>query len=88
MLFDGQSTSKPDKAALATELEKTLNKEEYSFIKESPLKSVTIFDFISQVRKVPLGDKKTFRDALHSLVEEIRFTYKSQQIDVLYDSYL
>ena len=31
MLFDGRSTSKPDKEALVTELEKTLNKEEYSF---------------------------------------------------------
>ena len=66
-------------------------KEEYSFIKESPvtfLKLVTIADFISQVRKVPLGDKKTFRDTLHSLVEEIRVTCKSHQIDFLYDSYL
>ena len=34
MLFDGQLTSKPDKAALVTELEKALNKKEYSFIKE------------------------------------------------------
>ena len=88
MLFDGQLTSKPDKAALMTELEKTLNKKEYSFIKESPLKSVTIVDFISQVRKVQLCDKKTFRDTLRSLVEEIRFTCKSHQIDFLYDSYL
>ena len=53
-LFDGQSTIKQYKATLATELEKTLNKEEYSFKKESPLKSVTIVDFMSQVRKVPL----------------------------------
>ena len=44
MLLDSQLTSKPDKAALVTELEKTLNKEEYSFMKESPLKSVTILD--------------------------------------------
>ena len=88
MLVYGQLTSKPDKAALVTELEKILNKEEYSFMKESPLKSVTILDFISQVRKVPLGDKKTFRDILHSLFQEIRFACKSHQINVLYDSYL
>ena len=42
MLFNGQLTSKPDKAALVTEPEKTLNKEEYSFIKESPLKSLLL----------------------------------------------
>ena len=88
MLFDGQLTSKPDKVAIAAGLEKTLNKEEYYFIKESPLKLVTIADFISQVRKVPLGDKKTFRDTLHSLLEEIRFACKSHQIDFLYDNYL
>ena len=34
-LFDGQSTSKPDKAVLVTELEKTPNKEEFPFKKES-----------------------------------------------------
>ena len=88
MLFDDQLTSKPDKAALVLEFEKALNKKEHSFIKESPLKSVTIADFISQVRKVPLGDKKTFSDVLHSLFEQIRFPCKSHQIDVLYDSYL
>ena len=90
MLFDGQSTSKPDKAmaALVTELEKTLNKEEHSFKKESPLKSVTIADFISQVRKVPLVDKNTFRDALDSSFEQTRFACKSHQIDVICDSYL
>ena len=42
MLFHGQSVSKPDKTALVTELEKTLNKVEYSFKKESPLKSMTV----------------------------------------------
>ena len=42
MLFDGQSISQPDKTALVTELEKTLNKVEYIFEKESPLKSVTV----------------------------------------------
>ena len=88
MLFDGQLTSKPDKAALVTELKKTLNKEEYSFTKESPLKSVTIAEFISQVRKVPLCDKKTFKDILHSIFEEIQFACKSHSIDVLYYSYL
>ena len=72
-IFDGQSTSKPDKATLITELEKRLNKEEYSFKKESPLKSVIIVDFMSQVRKVPLGDKNSFRDTSDSLFEQIRF---------------
>ena len=41
-LFHSQSISKPDKTALVTELEKTLNKVEYSFKKGSPLKSVTV----------------------------------------------
>ena len=35
MKFYGQQTSKPDKAVLVTELEKTLNKEKYSFKKET-----------------------------------------------------
>ena len=83
MLFDGQITSKPDKAALLTEFEKTLNKKKYSLIKESPLKSVTIADVISQVTKVPLGDKKTFSDVLHSLFEQIRYSCKFHQIDIL-----
>ena len=43
---------------------------------------------MSQVRKVPLGDKKTFRDILDSLFEQIRFACKSHQNDVICDSYL
>ena len=43
---------------------------------------------MSHVRKVPLGDKKTFRDVLDFLFEQIRFACKSHQIDVIYDSYL
>ena len=87
-IFDGQSTSKPDKATLITELEKRLNKEEYSFKKESALKSVIIVDFMSQVRKVPLGDKNSFRDTSDSLFEQIRFACKSHQFDVIYNGYL
>ena len=68
MLFDGQSTSKPDKKALVNELEKTLNKQEYSFKKESRLKSLIMVEFMLQVRKISLRDKKTFRDALNSLL--------------------
>ena len=71
-----------------TELEKTLNKEEYSFKKKSPLKSVTIVDFMSQERKVPIGEKKTFRDVVDSPFEPIQFASKSHQIDAVYDSYL
>ena len=43
-----------------TEFEKTLNKKEYFFKKESPLKAVTIVDFMSRVRKVPLREKLSF----------------------------
>ena len=71
-----------------TELEKTLYKEKYCFKKESPFKSRAIADFMLQVRKVPLGDKKTFRDILDSLFEQIRFACKSHQIDVINDSFL
>ena len=38
-----------------------------SFKKDSLLRSVTIVDFMWQVRKVPLGDKITFRDVMDSL---------------------
>ena len=38
MLFDCQSTLQPDKTALVTELKKTLNKGEYSFLEKKPLK--------------------------------------------------
>ena len=79
--FDDQSTSKPDKAALVTEL---LIRWNILFKKRAP----SIVDFMSHVRKVPLGDKKTFRDVLDFLFEQIRFACKSHQIDVIYDSYL
>ena len=79
--FDDQSTSKPDKAALVTEL---LIRWNILFKKRAPW----IVDFMSHVRKVPLGDKKTFRDVLDFLFEQIWFACKSHQIDVIYNSYL
>ena len=88
MLFDGQSTSKPDKKALVNELEKTLNKQEYSFKKENRLKSLIMVEFMLQVRKISLRDKKTFRDVLNSLLQQIQFSCKSHLSDVIYDSYL
>ena len=41
-----------------------------------------------QIRKFPLGDKKTLRELLHSLFEQMLFACESRKIDVIYDSYL
>ena len=49
---------------------------------------MTIVEFMSQIRKVSLGDKKTCRDVLDSLFEQIWFACKSHQTGVIYDSYL
>ena len=89
-LFDGNITTKPDKAQLVSELEKCLTLEDKSFDPNSQLTTHAIIDFMSATRSSQSDKSKryqTFGDMVKA-AHLAAIDYDPEMTHIVYDSYV
>ena len=89
-LFDGNITTKPDKAQLVSELEKCLTLEDKLFDPNSQLTTHAIIDFMSATRSSQSDKSKrvqTFGDMVKS-AHVAAIAYDPEMTHIVYDSYV
>ena len=85
-LFEGDELKKHNKAEILQELEKSLEKNDYS--NSIGPNATIIVDFMSAIRKVPLSKFSCIKDALECLWNMITKVGEANQIDIVFDSYV
>ena len=88
ILFEEDLTAKPNKSELIKQLEKRLNTDDFSFSAESHLRTATVVDFMSIIRRYPTSKLKTFSDLFKISTFSILNEKNVEEIDFVYDSYL
>ena len=86
ILSDGDFTSKPDKHVLVSELEKYITEPCEYLEKTSPTNLCV--DFMSLMRLVNLSKCLTFKDSFEIVWSMITNTCETQQVNIVFDSYL
>ena len=87
--FEEDLTAKPNKKSdLLKELEKHLNSSNYNFTAKSPMRTATVVDFMSLIRRYPTSKLKTFNDLFNIATYSILHAPCVEEIDIVYDSYL
>ena len=87
-LFDVDMTSKPVKSTLVSELKKYCCNDDHSFTYHSNLKSVVMIDFMSEVRKVNLGDVHIISDMFQTVFDCAHKVCNANQLDFVYCNYV
>ena len=85
-LFDGDDTTKPDKYLLTKELEKYLA-EKMPFENRQDYHTTLVVDFMSLLRRLPLGKMKVLNDLTKAAWRYINEVCKFQRADIVFDSY-
>ena len=85
-LFEGDDTYKPDKHILTKELEKLVF-EKPIFVKSVELHTALVIDFMSLLRRLPLGKMKIFKDLLQAAWKSSKSICTFQRLDIIFDSY-
>lgn len=85
-LFDEDDTRKPDKHVLTKELEKYIS-DEHHFTKSSDLQTTLVVDFMSLLRRLPLGKMNIFKDLLVAAWNNLQSICAFQRADIVFDSY-
>ena len=67
ILFDSMYLQKPDKASLAAALEQVLQSNDYNFDQSDVMDTVTVVDFMSTIKKIPLANLSNIRSYSDSL---------------------
>ena len=88
VLFDGDFTVKPAKHDMIEEPEAYLDKEDFTFKKESEFSSCVFVDFMSVVRSAPLKKMHMLSEVLEFLWNSCTKVCKADQVDFISDSYI
>ena len=87
--FEEDLTAKRNKKSdLVKELEKHLNSSDCNFTAESPMRTATVVDFMSLIRRYPTSKLKTFNDLFNIATYSILHAPCVEEIDIVYDGYL
>ena len=86
-LFEGNDTYKPDKHILTKELEK-LVLEKPIFVKSVELHTTLVVDFMSLLRRLPIGKMNIFKDLLQAAWKSSKCICTFQRLDIIFDSYI
>ena len=85
-LFEGDELKKHNKVEVLQELEKHLEKNEYST--DIGQNATIIVDFMSAIRKFPLNKFSCIKDALECLWSMTTKAGEVNQVDIVFDSYV
>ena len=85
-LFEGDELKKHNKAEILQELEKILEKNDYS--NSIGPNATIIVGFMSAIRKVSLSKFSCIKDALECLRNMITKVGEANEIDIVFDSYV
>ena len=61
--------------------------DEHPFVKASDLKTGLLVDFMSLIRRLPLGQMLIFKDLLQATLKNAKNVCDFQRIDIVFDSY-
>ena len=87
-LFHDDLTKKPEKHTIVKELESNLIGQPFSFEKQSDRATAVMAAFMSVLRKVPLPKFQFLRDSLECTWELISKTCSTNQLHIVFDSYI
>ena len=88
LFFEEDLTAKRNKSDLVKQLEKQLAASDTSFTAESKLRTAIIVDFMSLIRRYPVSKLKTFDDLFRTATYSLLHAPCTEEIDIVYDSYL
>ena len=83
-LFEGDDTYKPDKHILTKELEK-LVLEKPIFVKSVELHTALVIDFMSLLRRLPIGKMNIFKDLLQAAWKSSNIICTFQRLDIIFE---
>ena len=88
LLFEEDLTAKQNKSDLVKQLEKQLTASDTTFTAESKLRTAIVVDFMSLIRRYPVSKLKTFDDLFRTATYSVLHAPCTEEIDIVYDSYL
>ena len=88
LLFEEDLTAKRNKSDLVKQLEKQLTALGTSFTAESKLRTAIVVDFMSLIWQYPVSKLKTFDDLFRTATYSVLHVPCTEEIDIVYDSYL
>ena len=88
ILFDEDLTTKPNKSELVKQLEKKLSSVETTVSSDDKLRKALVVDFMSLIRRHPVSKLKTFQDLFTFATYSILSSPFTEEIDIVYDSYV
>ena len=88
ILFEDNGLKKHNKVEILQELEKKLEKDDYSNYMSNYTNTAITVKFMSAIRKVPLNKFNCIRDALECMWNMVIKVAEANQIDGVFDSYI